>query len=1059
MRSLIRFSIDNPLLVVLLGVALAVVAALRLPRATVDVFPELNAPTVVVMTEAPGLAAEEVELLVTFPIESAMGGLTDVRRVRSTSAMGLSIVFIEFEWDQEIYRARQLVAEQLNAVRETLPEGAHAEMTPVTSITGEILLLAVSSPSGEVGELELRSFAEFDLRHRLLAIAGVAQVSVIGGRLPEYQVLVDPERLALQGLAVSDIVDAAKGAHSPDSAGYLDDVDGHELPILQDGRVRSVEDLWATPVLVRGSAPRRLGDVAHVRVGAAPRRGTGADGGHPAVVLTVQKAPGSNTLAVTEAVDLLLDQVEPALPSGIAINRHIFRQSDFIERSVGNVLVALRDAALIVSVILALFLLHARTLVVTLTALPLSLAAGILALEALGETLNVMTLGGLAIAVGSLVDDAIIDVENVFRRLKQQAGLSPEARTSASQVVFDASNEIRPSMVFATWLIVLVFLPLFFLDGVEGRFFRPLGIAFVASIAASLLVALTVTPALCKLLLAGKVAAGNHADAPLVRLLKRLYEPLLRGALRWRASLLFAVAGLTLAAMALASTFGSSFLPEFNEGTYTVGLYAPAGTSLAASDRMAAAVESQLLQLEGVRSVTRRTGRAERDEHAEPVSNSEIDVTLHPGYPKEDARRAITGILASVPGVTSNVGQPLEHRLSHILSGTPAAIAISVFGEDLAVLRQIAAEIEGELKELPGTRDVAANRELRIQAVPIEFDREALFAAGLSVSEAAQQVRAAVFGVKVAEVFQGARRLDIAVRYERELRDGLADVRGLQLRAPEGAWVRLEDVARVGVDLASHLIARENLTRKAVVSLNVDAGANLGHLVEAVRQRVDPIVQKHGYSVHYGGQFEAQRSASRRIAAVSAIVLLLALLLLWQAVASFRVALLVLVNLPLALIGGVLAVFWSESEHPLANLLALLSGEEFVAPVLSIAAIVGFIALFGIAVRNGILLVNHYRQLIEQEQVSLPDAIVRGSLERLVPILMTALTAALALLPIVWAGKQPGNEILAPLSVVILGGLLTSTFLNLIVVPAGYAAVHRVRRQPRGGAASHHQNP
>ena len=1046
MKSLIRFSIDNALLVVLLGVALAVVAALRLPGATVDVFPELNAPTVVIMTEAPGLAAEEVELLVSFPIESSMGGLANVRRVRTTSAIGLSIAYIEFEWNQEIYRARQLVGEQLNAVREVLPEGVHAEMTPVTSITGEILLLAVSSPDGSVGELELRSFAEFDLRNRLLSIPGVAQVSVIGGRLPEYQVLVDPERLALHGLSVPDIVEAAKGAHNPNSAGYLEDVEGHELPILQGGRVRSVDDLAAAPVVVQGGASMRLSDVADVRVGAAPRRGTGADGGHPAVVLTVQKAPGSNTLAVTEAVDELLDRIEPGLPAGIAINRQIFRQADFIERSVGNVMVALRDAALIVSLILALFLLNARTLIVTLTALPLSLGAGLLALEALGETLNVMTLGGLAIAVGSLVDDAIIDVENVFRRLKQSAALPAAERASVPQVVFDASNEIRPSMVFATWLIVLVFLPLFFLDGVEGRFFRPLGIAFVASITASLLVALTVTPALCRLLLAGKLDGGRHADAPVVRLLKRWYEPTLRVALRWRGSLLLLVAALTAAALVLVATFGSSFLPEFNEGTYTVGLYAPPGTSLAASDRMARAVEAQLLGLEGVRSVTRRTGRAERDEHAEPVSNSEIDVTLHGGYPKEQARSAITEVLASVPGITSNVGQPLEHRLSHILSGTPAAIAISVFGDDLARLRQIAAEIEAELKALPGTRDVAANRELRIRAVPVEFDSEALFAAGLSVSDAAAQIRAAMFGVTVAEVYEGSRRTDIAVRYAPELRDGLSDLQRLVLEGPSGVRVRLEDVARVGIDLAPHLIARENLSRKAVVSLNVDAGANLGHLVQSVRERVDPIVQRHGYSVHYGGQFEAQRSASRRIASVSALVLLLAVALLWQAVASLRVALLVLVNLPLALIGGVAAVFVTESERPVANLVALVSGGNYAAPVLSIAAIVGFIALFGIAVRNGILLVNHYRHLIEKEQLPLPEAIVLGSKERLVPILMTALTAALALLPIVWAGKQPGNEILAPLSVVIVGGLLTSTFLNLIVVPAGYAAVHRVRR-------------
>ena len=1044
LKNLIRFSIQHAALVLVLAGVLLAVAAYRLPRTPVDVFPELSAPTVVVMTEAPGLAADEVEQYVTFPIEAAVNGIPGVRRVRSSSAIGLSLAYVEFEWGEDIYRARQLVSERLDTAREALPRDAHAEMTPITSITGEIMLLAVSSPDGRRTPLELRAWAEFDLRNKLLAIPGVAQVSVIGGELPEYQVLVDQDRLRLYDLTVEDVARAAGAAHSTLSAGYLPDVDSLELPIRQSGRVRSVADIEGTLIRLHEGAPLTIGQVAEVRLGAAPRRGTGADGGLPAVVMTLQKAPGTNTLTITDQIDELLDALEPSLPEGVAVNRRIFRQADFIDLAVGNVVEALRDAAIIVSLILALFLLNARTTLVTLTALPLSLAAGLLALDALGETINVMTLGGLAIAVGSLVDDAIIDVENVFRRLRLEAALPPERRRSKGEVIFDASNEIRPAMVFATVIIALVFLPLMFLGGIEGRFFRPLGIAFVVSLLASLLVALTVTPALCRVLLRADARPGA-GHGPLVRVLERLYEPALRLALRRRALVLGAAALATVGALWLGSTFGSSFLPEFNEGTFTVGLFAPPGTSLPASERMASAVERRLLEIEGVRSVTRRTGRAERDEHAEPVSSSELDVTLEPGASKQAVRAEITRVLEAVPGVATNVGQPIEHRLSHILSGTPAAIAISVYGDDLERLRAIAGEVEVALRDLPGARDVTANREVRIQSLPVDYRPELLAAYGLTPRAAARQARDALYGVTVAEVNEGVRRYDLTVRLAPEARDGLDDLRGLLLRGEGGALVRLEEVARIGPELSSNLIARENSQRKAVVSLNVDEGANLGHLVEEVRRRVDPIVQRHGYSVRYGGQFEAQQSASRAILLFSAVVLLVMVVLLELAIGSLSVALLVLVNLPLALIGGVAAIFLSESHDVAANLAALLGRGAYEAPVLSIASLVGFITLFGIAVRNGILLVNHYRHLLEHEGCGLEEAIVRGSMERLVPILMTALTAAFALLPIVLEGEQPGNEILAPLSVVILGGLLTSTFLNLVLVPAGYAALHGLR--------------
>jgi HME family heavy-metal exporter len=1044
LKNLIRFSIDHAALVLIVAGVVLGLAAFRLPHTPVDVFPELNAPTVVVMTEAPGLAADEVEQYVTFSIESAVNGIPGVRRVRTSSAIGLSIAYIEFEWGEDIYRARQMVSERLDTVREDLPPDAHAEMTPITSITGEIMLLAVSSPNGTQSAMELRAYAAFDLRTRLLAIPGVAQVSVIGGELPEYQILIEQEKLRLHGLTVQDVLAAARASHSTLSAGYLPNVDNLELPIRQSGRVRSVEDIAGALVKIHEGAPITIGNIADVRLGPAPKRGSGADGGRPAVVMTLQKAPGTNTLSITAEVDELLTALEPSTPAGVRVNRQVFRQADFIDLAVHNVVVALRDAAIIVTLILALFLLNVRTTLVTLTALPLSLAVGLLALDALGETINVMTLGGLAIAVGSLVDDAIIDVENVFRRLRQNAARPSGERRTKVRVIYDASNEIRPAMVFATVIIGLVFAPLMFLEGIEGRFFRPLGIAFVVSLLASLAVALTVTPALCRFLIRA-TPDGPTSDGFLVRMLKRAYEPALRLALRRRGLVLGSATMATGLTIWLATTFGSSFLPEFNEGTFTIGLFAPPGTSLEASDRMASSVESQILQTEGVRGVTRRTGRAERDEHAEPVSNSELEVTVEAGFEKDAVREQITAVLDRVPGITANVGQPIQHRLSHILSGTPAAIAINVYGDDLAVLRSIAREIEVELDALPGARDVAANREVLIQSLPIEYRPADLAAYGLTPMSAAQQVRDAVYGVTVAEVNEGVRRYAMTVRLEPEARNDVEDLRRLVLRGEGGALVRLAEVADIGPELASNLIARENSQRKAVVSLNVNRGANLGHLVAQVRERVDPIVQRHGYTVKYGGQFEAQQSATRIMAVSSGVVLLIMVVLLNIAVGSLRVSLLVLVNLPLALIGGILAVFVTESPDLLSNVVGLFGGRAYVAPVLSIASLVGFITLFGIAVRNGILLVNHYRHLTEVEGVGLHDAVVQGSLERLVPILMTALTAALALVPIVLEGDQPGNEILAPLSAVILGGLLTSTFLNLVLVPAGYVAIHGVR--------------
>lgn len=1041
LKGLIRFSLAYPSLVLIAAVAVVAAAAYRVPRMSVDVFPELNAPTVVIMAEAPGLAADEVEQFVTFPIEAAVNGMTGVRRVRSSSAIGLSIVWVDLDWGADLYRARQLAAERLDSVRGALPEGVHLELTPISSIVGEIVLLSLSSPDASACPMEVRSYAEFDLRNKLLAIPGVAQVVAIGGELAEYQVNVDQERLRLYDLTISEVVEAARGAHSTASGGLLTNADHQEIPLRQQSRVTEPGDISATIVALRGGAPVTIGQVADVRLGPAPRRGTGSEGGHAAVILSIKKTPGANTLALTERIDALLDQVEPVLPAGIVLNRDVVRQSHFIERSLDNVLHVLRDAVIIVAVILMLFLLNVRTTIITLTALPISIAVGLLAMDWMGLGINVMTLGGLAVAIGVLVDDAIIDVENVFRRLNQNRALPEGQRRPAVGVIFDASNEIRPAMVFATVIIVMVFVPLLFLQGLEGRFFRPLALTYMISILASLVVALTVTPAMCRVLLRG---GGRHAggDAWLVRGLKRAYEPSLRLALRWRGWVLGGAGLATALALWLASTFGTSFLPSFNEGTFTVFLFAPPGTSLDESDRLASGVDRRLASIEGVRSVARRTGRAERDEHAEPVSSSEIEVTVEAGEDLARVRREIDAVLAALPGITTQVGQPIEHRLSHVLSGTPAAIAISVYGDDLSRLRSIAKEIEGELRAMPGTRDVNANREVLITSLPIRYRHADLAAAGLSPADAAEQVRRAIHGEEVAVVNQGLRQHALVVRLAPEQRESIEQVGALLLRGRGGATVRLRDVADLGPERSSNLITRENAQRKAVVSLNVAEGANLGDLIARVRERVTPIVHRAGYTVEFGGQFEAQRSASRTIGIAGLGVAVLMFMLLQISTGSARAALLVMLNMPLALIGGIAAIYLTEGGGGVRNTLGLIGlGGGYEAPVISIASMVGFITLFGIAVRNGILLINHYQHLIEHEGVAPGEAVVRGSVERLVPILMTAVSAALGLVPLALAAGKPGSELLAPLAVVTLGGLITSTLLNLVVVPAGYALV------------------
>ncbi len=1044
LRKLIAFSLNNSAIVLVLAALVVVLAAIRLARMPVDVFPELNAPTVVLLSEAGGFAADEVEQYVTFPLESAVNGLPGVRRVRSGSAMGLSLVWVEFDWGTDIYRARQVVAEGLAGVLDQMPEQVHTEIAPITGITGEIMLMSVTSPDGSVSPLELRAFAEYELRQRLLGVAGVSQVVAIGGELPEYQVHVRQDALRMYGMSMADIAAAASAAHSTAAAGYLANIQGIELPMRQSARVRGVEDIRNTIIAYSGGVPVTLGQVADVQLGPAPRRGTASQAGEPAVAVAIKKAPFTNTLRITDEIDRMLDAIEPSLPAGMAIDRHVMRQADFIDLSLRNLVHVLRDASIFVVVVLVLFLMNARTTLITLTAIPLSVAVAILFLDALSLTINVMTLGGLAIAIGELVDDAIIDVENVHRRLGENARLSEDVRRPRVRVIFEASNEIRSSVVFATVIIVVVFVPLLFLQGIEGRFFRPMGYAYIVSILASLMVALTVVPALCKLLLKQR-AAHAAGDGRLVKWLKRTYAPILGFSLRKRRTVLAGALAATAFSLWLASTYGSDFLPEFNEGTFTVFTDAPPGTSLDESDRMVRGLDRSLAAIEGVNSVVRRTGRAERDEHAHGVNRSEIQVTVQPGYEKAEIQAKIYETLDNLPGILTEVGSPIGHQLSHVMSGTQAAIAINIFGDDLERLRDIARSIEAELRLMPGTRDIIANREAMVESLPIRYRGEDLARWGLTRASAAAQVETALNGLHVAEVNDGVRRYDIVVRLHPDERRTVQQVKDLLLIGAGGGLVKLSEVADIGPEYMALGVQRENGRRKAVISLNVGEGSNLGDLVEAVQAKVDPIVTEFGYTAEYGGQFEAQRSASRAIYLMGAFAAVAVFVLLSSAFNSARAALLVMLNLPLALIGGIVAIFLSESDSVIANSAALFGMGSYQAPVISIASMVGFVTLFGIAVRNGILLVNHYKHLLLVEGRAFHEAIVQGSQERLVPILMTALTAVLGLIPIALAKGEPGSELLAPLAIVVLGGLVTSTLLNLVVVPAGYYLLFRER--------------
>jgi CzcA family heavy metal efflux pump len=1012
LNKVILWSLHNRLLVLLAAIGLLVYGGYVTACAPVDVFPDLTAPTVTVLTETHGLAPEEVETLVTLPIESAVNGTSGVFRVRSNSAAGISIVYVEFEFGTDIYRARQLVTEKLQQVR--LPaDSPPPVLGPISSTMGEIMLISMTSET--TSQMELRSLADWVIRPRLLGVSGVSQVMIIGGQKKQFQVLVDPGRLAASGITLEEVTAAVGESNANASGGFLERKN-EEFLIRGLGRVAGADDLANSVVAVREGVPVLVKHVATVLEGPALKRGDGSFNGRPAVVATIQKQPNANTLEVTGKIEETLAAVGRTLPADVKIDTKAFQQADFIERAVWNVERALVEGGVLVVVVLFLFLWNFRTTFISLTAIPLSLVAAILAMSWFDLSINTMTLGGLAIAIGELVDDAIVDVENVFRRLKQNA--QRDVPEPVVAVIYRASSEIRNSIVYATLIIVLVFLPLFSLGGFEGRMFAPLAFAYIISIAASLVVALTVTPVLCYFLLGRSRLVEDERESRLVVWLKGRYARTLDWTLRHPHKIIGLSAAMLAVALALVPLMGREFLPPFNEGTLNINANLPPGTSLEESNRIGQIIEAQLHEVPEVVSTTRRTGRAELDEHASGVNTSELEVVTREGDRShaevmEDVRER----LSRLPGVDVEVGQPISHRIDHMLSGTRAQIAIKIFGPDLATLRTKAGEIKAAMEEVPGVVDLLVEPQVGVPQVQVNVDRRAAAAVGLTAEDVAETVDAAFNGHVATQVLDEQRTYDVLVRFDDTARQSVETIAATLVDTPAGAKVPLGQVAEVRLDQGPNTINRENVQRRIIVQANV-GDRDLGSVIDDVRAAISHhVTLPPGYVVQYGGQFESQQKASRQILLLSAVAIGGIFLLLFLALGSVRSASLVMANLPLALIGGVVMVFLSGGT-------------------LSVASLVGFITLFGIATRNGIMLVTHYRHLMEEEGVSFREAIVRGSMERLSPILMTALVTGVGLVPLAMGVGQPGKEIQQPMAVVILGGIVTSTFLNMVVIPA-----------------------
>jgi len=1026
--KLIGWSLRYRVIVIALTAAFLVWGGFALRDVPLDVLPDLSAPTVTILVEGHGMAPTEMESLVTFPIEASLNGASGVRRVRSATAVGLAVIWAEFDWGQDIQRARQIVTEKLTLVGASLPpEVEQPFLAPVSSIMGEIMFVALESDRHS--PLDLRTVADNAVRRRLLAVPGVSQVIATGGGQKQYQVLVNPVELREYDVTLGQVEEALRRGNKNSSAGFRV-TGGQEYLIQGVGRVSNEDEIGNIVIVARDARPILVRNVAHVQIGAALKRGEGSHKGSPAVILGIQKQPGANTLELTRQLDSTLDDIQRTLPVGMMIDKHVFRQADFIQRALDNLIGALRDGSLLVVLVVLVFLANLRASLITLVALPISLVAAVLGIKFLGFTLNSMSLGGLAIAVGELVDDAIIDVENVVRRLRENSSLPEAERLSAMEVVYRASREIRGSVVFATLIVILVFLPLFALESVEGRLLWPIGFAYIIALVASLVVALTVTPALCSILLPRARSILKGHDPWLIRTLKRIYRPLLSFSLNHSWMVLGASLLLVVAAGLSVSRMGRSFLPEFNEGSLTVGAVTIPGTSLAESDQLGTALEKILLTVPEVRSTGRRTGRAELDEHVQSVESAEIDVDLQmANRPKDEVLQDIRDKVSVLPGTNVSVGQPISHRIDHMLSGTLANIAVKIFGDDLRQLRLLAKEVQTAMAGVPGVVDLSLEQQTDIPTLRIRADPALAARYGLPAGEVSERIETVLVGREVGRILDGQVSFPLVAKYEDVRRPGdaqdtLAGIRGMLLDTPAGPRVPLSSVATIQEDRSPNFIMREGVQRRIVVQANV-AGRDLRGTVQEIQQRVAQTVKlPQGYRIEYGGQFESAERAYQRLLLLGIGVVAGIFLILGIAFGSYKDALIIMLNLPLALVGGVAGVFLAGG-------------------VLSLASIVGFITLFGIATRNGIMLISHVRHLRENGTADCRQAVMDGASERLAPILMTALAAGLALVPIAMGMGKPGSEIQAPMAIVIFCGLLTSTALNMVVVPAAY---YRFRR-------------
>ena len=1024
--KIIRFSLQNRAFVLMAAVLLMVGGIYTTSHIDVDVFPDLNAPTVVVMTEATGMAPEEVERLVTFPVETAMNGASDVRRVRSSSTAGFSVVWVEFDWGTDIYRDRQIVSEKLAEVGESLPpDCGKPTLGPQSSILGEAMIIGLDSDTTSMQDL--RTLADWTFRPRLLSLGGVAQVTVIGGDIKEYQIKLSPEKMKHYDVSLQEVISATESMNRNSTGGVLYEY-GNEYIIRGLLSTDDIDGIGRAVVRMQGDVPITLNNIAEIAVGPkAPVLGVASHRGKPAVLMTVTKQPDASTALLTEKLDKAVEDLKSQIPSDVNVSTDIFRQQKFIDSSIDNIKKSLYEGALFVIIVLFFFLMNVRTTLISLVTIPLSLLVSVLTLKFMGLTINTMSIGGMAIAIGSLVDDAIVDVENVFKHLRQNRKLPESERLPVLEVVFNASREVRLPILNSTFIIVVSFVPLFFLTGMEGRMLRPLGIAFITALFASTLVALTLTPVLCSFLLGSEKSDKAGKEPALVRWLQKIYNVALEWVLRHKKLTLGSVAALFAVALALFCSFGSSFLPAFNEGSFTINVSTLPGVSLEESDNVGRRAEMLLLSVPEIKTVARKTGRAELDEHALGANVSEIEAPFElSGRPKKAVVEEIRHKLGTLPGVNVEIGQPISHRIDAMLSGTRANIAIKLFGTDLNKMFEIGNQIKTEISAIPGVVDLNVEQQVERPQLQIVPKREMLAKYGVTPSEFTDMVEVYLAGRTVSRVYEGNRVFDLTVKADDDSRSTIEAIRDMPVDVV-GGKVPFSQIAEIRSAAGPNTINRENVARKIVISANVSDG-DLQGAVNRIRKTInDNVPLPEGYHVEYGGQFESAQSATRTLLVTSLMAILVIFLLLYGQFKNVRQASAVLLNLPLALIGGVFAIFFADG-------------------IISIPAIIGFISLFGIATRNGMLLIDRYNEL-RQSGLSLHDAVMRGSLDRLNPILMTALTSALALIPLALGGDLPGNEIQSPMAKVLLGGLLTSTMLNGFIVPVVYILISKKRNE------------